>query len=144
MALPIQSVPAKTWRDLLHPYLDAPLPDPLRASLETYLELLLHWNARINLTAIRQPEAVIQRHFGESLYLARHISPSTLTLLDHGSGAGFPGLPIALARPEIAVTLAESHSRKAAFLREAVRALGLSNVTVHGGRTENLLEGQSL
>jgi 16S rRNA (guanine527-N7)-methyltransferase len=138
VALPIQTIPAQTWQELLQPYLDAPLSDSLRTSLETYLELLLRWNARMNLTAIRTPERVIQRHFGESLFLARHLSPDARTLLDHGSGAGFPGLPIALARPEIAVTLAESHSRKAAFLREAVRALELSNATVHGGRTESL------
>ncbi len=138
MALPIQTIPAETWQELLQPYLDAPLSDSLRASLETYLQLLLRWNARMNLTAIRTPERVIQRHFGESLFLARHLSPDARALLDHGSGAGFPGLPIALARPEIAVTLAESHSRKAAFLREAIRALELSNATVHGGRTESL------
>jgi 16S rRNA (guanine527-N7)-methyltransferase len=115
------------------------------AKLETYLALLLRWNARMNLTAVREPEQIVRRHFGESLFVARHVpsdvprgTSTSPTLLDHGSGAGFPGLPIALARPEIAVTLSESQSKKAAFLREAVRELELPNATVHAGRTEEL------
>jgi 16S rRNA (guanine527-N7)-methyltransferase len=143
MALPAQTVSSQAWQDLLGPYLDQPPASPLLAALETYFQLLLRWNARINLTAIRTPDAIIQRHFGESLFLARHVPRGTSTLLDHGSGAGFPGLPIALARPDIAVTLAESHARKATFLREVVRALGLANVTVHGGRTESLPSARS-
>lgn len=136
VALHTQTLSTQTWQDLLQPYLAEPASDFVLAQLQTYLGLLLRWNARINLTAIREPEQIIQRHFGESLFLARQVPRGASTLLDHGSGAGFPGLPIALARPEIAVTLAESHSRKAAFLREAVRALAIDNVTIHGGRSE--------
>jgi 16S rRNA (guanine527-N7)-methyltransferase len=109
--------------DLLREYYPAP-SDEMLAQLSSYLDLLLRWNARTNLTAIREPEEIVRRHFGESLFVATHL-PSCLTLLDLGSGAGFPGLPIQLARPELRVTLAESQNKKASFLREAVRTLGL-------------------
>lgn len=92
--------------------------------LSTYLDLLLKWNARTNLSAIRAPDEIVQRHFGESLFVARHL-PAAWTLLDLGSGPGFPGLPIALVQPQLAVTLAESQNKKAAFLREVIRTLGL-------------------
>src|SRR6266436_3195406 len=111
--------------DLLPPYLPDP-PATLVHQLSTYLDLLLKWNARTNLTAIRDPKEIVRRHFGESLFAARHIAPETRTLLDFGSGAGFPGLPIALLHPEIQVTLAESQNKKATFLREVVRTLALS------------------
>lgn len=93
--------------------------------LSIYLALLLKWNARTNLTAIREPKEIVLRHFADSLFCAAHIAPSARNLLDFGSGAGFPGIPIALTHPEIQVTLAESQNRKAGFLREAVRTLGL-------------------
>jgi 16S rRNA (guanine527-N7)-methyltransferase len=108
---------------LLTPYLEAPAS--ILPRLSTYLDLLLKWNARTNLTAIRDPEEIVRRHFGEGLFAATHLNPDTTTLLDFGSGAGFPGLPIALLRPEIQVTLAESQNKKATFLREAVRTLNL-------------------
>src|SRR6266851_4493562 len=108
--------------DLITPYLPDP-PATLLSRLSTYLDLLLKWNARTNLTAIRDPEEIVRRHFGESLFAAQHLDPATPTLLDFGSGAGFPGLPIALFHPGIQVTLAESQNKKAAFLREAVRSL---------------------
>ena len=98
----------------------------LVAQLSEYLNLLLKWNERTNLTAIRDPAEIVQRHFGESLFLARHVPRSAKTLLDFGSGAGFPGVPVQLARPKLAVTLAESQNKKAAFLRETIRVLGLS------------------
>jgi 16S rRNA (guanine527-N7)-methyltransferase len=127
---------------LLAPYLPNP-PATLLPHLSTYLDLLLKWNARTNLTAIRDPEEIVRRHFGESLFAARHLDPAnldpgTITLLDFGSGAGFPGLPIALLRPDIQVTLAESQNKKAAFLREAVRTLNLPNVEVWAARVETL------
>lgn len=111
----------------------------LAGKMAEYLDLLLRWNARTNLTAIRQPEEIVRRHFGESLFAAESLDFETsppATLLDLGSGAGFPGLPIALARPEIAVTLAESQGKKSAFLREAVRTLGAANVEVWAARAE--------
>jgi 16S rRNA (guanine527-N7)-methyltransferase len=121
---------------LLTPYL-AEIPPDLTAQLSLYLDLLLKWNARTNLTAIRDPEEIVRRHFGESLFAARHLGLPD-TLLDLGSGAGFPGLPIALLRPEIKVTLAESQNKKAAFLREAIRTLNLPNIEVWAARAEAL------
>jgi len=108
--------------------------------LAVYLELILKWNARINLTAIREPEQIVRRHFGESLFVGVRLG-ACATLLDYGSGAGFPGLPIQLLRPDVAVTLAESRSRKAAFLREAVRVLGLKT-EVWAGRVEAMPGGR--
>jgi 16S rRNA (guanine527-N7)-methyltransferase len=89
-----------------------------------YLDLILKWNARTNLTAIRTPEEIVRRHFGESLFVGARLGECP-TLLDFGSGAGFPGIPIQLLRPDIQVTLAESQGKKASFLREVIRALNL-------------------
>jgi 16S rRNA (guanine527-N7)-methyltransferase len=131
-------LPETEIANLLQPYLH-PVPDRLLPLLSSYLDLLVRWNTRTNLTAIRQPEEMVRRHFGESLFAARHLGdPTPTTLLDLGSGAGFPGIPIALLHPEIAVTLAESQNKKATFLREAVRTLKLSNVEVWAGRAEAL------
>jgi len=121
---------------LLTPYLPE-APATLLPQLSLYLDLLLKWNARTNLTAIRDPEEIVRRHFGESLFAARHLNPKTATLLDFGSGAGFPGLPIALYHPEIAVTLAESQNKKATFLREAIRTLNLP-IEVWPNRVETM------
>ena len=120
---------------LLADYYPAP-SEQLVEQLSVYLDLLVKWNARTNLTAIRDPEEMVRRHFGESLFVAAHL-PLCATLLDLGSGAGFPGLPIQLARPALRVTLAESQNKKASFLREAVRVLGLST-EVWGDRLENM------
>ena len=114
-------------------------PEPstlLLSQLSTYLDLLLKWNQRTNLTAIRDPEQIVVRHFGESLFTARHL-PAGETLLDFGSGAGFPGLPIQLALPALHVTLAESQNKKASFLQEVVRTLALPT-RVWAGRVEAL------
>lgn len=121
--------------DLLVPYL--PDVSAIVPQLSIYLDLLLKWNARTNLTAIRDPQEIVRRHFGESLFAARHLDPDTPTLLDFGSGAGFPGLPIALLRSDIQVTLAESQNKKATFLREAIRTLHLST-EVWPGRVESM------
>lgn len=115
----------------------APLDAVQAARFEDYLSLILRWNTRINLTAIRDEEGILRRHFVESIACA-HALPSEIgTLLDFGSGAGFPGIPIAVCRPEIAVTLAESQGKKAAFLCEALRVLGVAG-KVHAGRSEEL------
>jgi 16S rRNA (guanine527-N7)-methyltransferase len=122
---------------LLTTYLSDPPSESTLLQLSTYLDLLLKWNARTNLTAIRDPEEIVRRHFGESLFAGQHIPPETRTLLDFGSGAGFPGLPIQLLRPEITVTLAESQNKKATFLREVVRTLGLKT-EVWAARVEDM------
>ncbi len=138
---------------LLAPYLgDAPVPATLLPQLGTYLDLLLRWNARTNLTAIRDPERIVQRHFGESLFCALQLAPlfstpsslfPTPSLLDFGSGAGFPGLPIQLLLPDLHVTLAESQGKKASFLREAVRTLNLPHTTVWAERVEEMPSTQT-
>jgi 16S rRNA (guanine527-N7)-methyltransferase len=107
------------------------------AKFETYLSLIFRWNSRLNLTSVRTEGGIISKHLAESVACARAIPQNVATLLDFGSGAGLPGIPIALCRPEIAVTLAEAQSKKAAFLQEAVRVLGTS-ARVFVGRAEEL------
>jgi 16S rRNA (guanine527-N7)-methyltransferase len=170
---------------LLEPFLEQP---PVAFQLEqisTYIDLLMRWNARINLTAVRHEEEIVTRHFGESFFLARHLFPASakpcpleriersegpassvasdppqevLTtppsasliahlaasrrrppqVLDIGSGAGFPALPLKLWAPEIHLTLIESNNKKAAFLREVARTLTLTDINVIAGRAETL------
>jgi 16S rRNA (guanine527-N7)-methyltransferase len=109
----------------------------LTLRFQDYFSLLIRWNARVNLTAIRDPDGILSRHFVESIACARALPEGIRTLLDFGSGAGIPGIPIALCRPEISVTLAESQGKKAAFLQEAARVLGLST-KVYSRRGESL------
>lgn len=110
--------------------------------LNQYLNLLLKWNARTNLTAIRSPEEIVTRHFGESLAISSLLGAKFdlvgKALLDLGSGAGFPGVPVAMTQPRLKVTLIESQSKKAAFLKELVRELGIINCSVFAGRAENI------
>ena len=127
---------------LLAPYLgDATIPQNLYSQLSAYLDLLVRWNARTNLTSIRDPERMVERHFGESLFcglqLASRLAPDA-TLLDFGSGAGFPGLPIQLLIPELRVTLAESQNKKASFLQEVIRTLSLTHTRVWAKRVEDM------
>ena len=114
-----------------------PLDAGTIAKFDDYLALILRWNSRTNLTAIRDAEGILGRHFVESVACAQRLPEGVTSLLDLGSGAGFPGIPIALCRPEIAITLAESQNKKAAFLQEAVRVLAL-NTRVFGKRAEEL------
>lgn len=106
------------------------------AQLATYLELLLRWNRRVNLTAIREPREIVRRLFGESLFLAREVKFSGW-LVDVGSGAGFPGLALKLLLPELRVSLIESRQKKGVFLKEVARACGFINVEVVVGRFES-------
>jgi len=117
-----------------------PLSSELTGKFAEYCSLILRWNARVNLTAIRDEDGILARHFVESIACARALPAGIETLLDFGSGAGFPGIPIALCRPEIMVTLAESQGKKAAFLQEAIRVLEIS-AKVHPHRAE-LLAGR--
>lgn len=114
-----------------------PLDETAVGRLSAYVSLILRWNSRINLTAIRGEDEIIDLHIIESINVISLIPAGIRTLLDFGSGAGLPGIPIAICRPEIDVTLAESQNKKAAFLMEAVRVLGLS-ARVHSGRAEEL------
>ena len=94
-----------------------------------YLALLLKWNRKMNLTALRSPREIIIHHFLDSLLLLPHL-PQSARLLDIGSGAGFPGLPLKIARPGLTIDLVEATAKKASFLKEAVRRLGLSGMNV--------------
>ena len=118
----------------------APLDAAQAGRFEDLYSLFVRWNARINLSSIRDDEGILSRHFVESIACAWALPPGISTLLDFGSGGGFPGIPIAICRPEIAVTLAESQGKKAAFLQEAVRVLGIT-AKVHAKRAE-LLDAQ--
>lgn len=138
---------------LLAPFLDRPLASAQLDQISIYIDLLLRWNARINLTAVRDPESIVTRHFGESLFLARHLIPAPgslvplsaahcplTTVLDIGSGAGFPALPMKIWAPHISLTMIESNHKKAAFLREVSRALTLMNINVIAERAETLVD----
>jgi len=148
--------------DLLQPFLSEPLTPFQLDQISIYIDLLQRWNARINLTAIRNEEEIVTRHFGESLFLARHIfssfdpcpverrasppvHPDTsepagtpisprvelrtpIHVVDIGSGAGFPAVPIKIYAPAIRLTMIESNHKKATFLREVIRTLTLTNV----------------
>lgn len=158
---------------LLGPFLERTLASSQLDQISTYIDLLQRWNARINLTAIRNEEEIVTRHFGESLFMARHLFPisskrdhpersgepagvpgstghwipgtdhgrpvighGTPRLLDLGSGAGFPALPLKIWAPNIHLTLIESNHKKATFLREVARALTLTNIKVLTDRAE--------
>lgn len=147
--------------ELLEPFFkaaDERLDETDLKDISTYIDLLLRWNARINLTAIRDPEEIVRRHFGESFFAARHLFPERsqskaspvsasqesmrpFTMADVGSGAGFPGIPIKLWAREISPTLIESNQKKAVFLREVCRALRLADASVEGVRVEQTAIG---
>jgi 16S rRNA (guanine527-N7)-methyltransferase len=153
---------------LLEPFLEADALDETQLNrISIYIDLLQRWNARINLTAIRNEEEIVTRHFGESFFLARHLFPGGASkngsqaqasgaeqsaagstenwelrtenrVLDIGSGAGFPALPLKIWAPAIHLTLVESNHKKATFLREAARALTLTDINVITERAETL------
>lgn len=124
------------------------------SALMQYLELLERWNARTNLTAVRGKENIVTRHFGESLFAAAQLLGSIasqtseprefagpgeqrrFSVIDVGSGAGFPGLPIKIYAPSVSLTLIESQNKKATFLKEVIRALHLKDASVYNGRAE--------
>ncbi len=112
------------------------LPADAVERLLAYLDLLTRWNAAYNLTAVRNPSQMVTRHLLDSLAVLPWVQGETLA--DLGSGAGLPGVPLAIARPEIAVTLVDSNGKKARFLREAVRALPLPNTCVLQQRAQEL------
>jgi 16S rRNA (guanine527-N7)-methyltransferase len=129
---------------LLQPFIE--LDETRLRAISTYIDLLLKWNARMNLTAIRGPNEIVQRHFGESLFAAKYLleQQRPQTAIDLGSGAGFPGVPFAMLAPDVQVTLIESQQKKATFLKELVRVLELKNVKVFGDRAESYRETAEL
>ena len=109
----------------------------LAERLIAYLELLAQWNRTYNLTAIRDPAEMVPKHLLDSLSIAPFVSGR---VADVGTGPGLPGIPLALNDPQLRVSLVETAGKKARFLREAVRHLGLANVTVHACRAEDVPE----
>ncbi len=117
--------------------------DALTPRLLDYLVLLAKWNNTYNLTAIRDPQRMVSLHLLDSLAMQRHVAALArdgAALADLGTGPGLPGIPLAIANPGLRVTLVESNGKKARFLREAVRQLGLGNARVAESRAEALDE----
>jgi len=117
-------------------------PLPLSSSqvdaLERHFDLLIRWNARLNLTRITDPDQAAVRHYCESLFVAANLPDEAQRIVDLGSGAGFPGFPLAVVRPDCEVTLVESHKRKAVFLKECCRTH--ANLRVLSQRAEDIKE----
>ncbi|HET6934566.1 MAG TPA: 16S rRNA (guanine(527)-N(7))-methyltransferase RsmG, partial [Candidatus Angelobacter sp.] len=107
-------------------------------SISIYIDLLLKWNARINLTAVRDAKQMLTRHFGESFFAAKNLVARDWagSIIDVGSGAGFPGVPLAIWAPQAEVTLIESQGKKAAFLNQVIFASGLKRAKVFSVRAE--------
>jgi len=142
---------------LLKPFVEQSLSESQLNQISIYIDLLLRWNARINLTAIRNEEEIVTRHFGESFFLASQVFPrqalegvpsklragggvrAGLNVVDIGSGAGFPALPLKIWSPKLHLTMIESNHKKSAFLREVARALTLTDVNVITDRVETVI-----
>jgi 16S rRNA (guanine527-N7)-methyltransferase len=116
------------------------LTDEQVSLFETYRETLLVWNGRMNLVSLQSDLDLPVRHFVDSLTLLPHLPPGPASLLDIGSGAGFPALPVRILRPDLRVTLLEASRKKCSFLKELSRRLGLQDVTVLNTRLEELLK----
>ncbi len=108
--------------------------------IQQYTRILLAWNEKINLTSIRDPLEILNRHFCECMYAASTVPVEHGRLADVGSGAGFPGLPLKIIRPGLQVFLIESNVKKATFLAEVIRDLGLAGARVLVSRYEELAE----
>src|SRR5271168_4081527 len=107
--------------------------------IQQYMKLLLTWNEKINLTAIRDPLEILYRHFCESMYAAVAVPVENGRLADVGSGAGFPGIPLKIMRPDLNMFLVESNMKKATFLAEVARDLELADLRVLVNRFEDLV-----
>lgn len=130
-------IPDNKIKQLLAPYGFVP-SNSFRDWMRTYIALLLRWNQRISLTTVTDPVEIIKFHFGESLFALSSVPICNGRLADVGSGAGFPGLPLAMANVDLHVTLIESDTKKATFLSEVVRELDLTNVRVARSRMYEL------
>jgi 16S rRNA (guanine527-N7)-methyltransferase len=116
-------------------------PSPAEVdAFSRYLRLLLQWNRDQSLTSYRRPADIVEKLFLDSLLFLRWVPPGRPRLLDLGAGAGIPGLPLKIVKPEITLTLVEARRRRASFLSAAVRELALDGVSVLAGRAEDLLE----
>ena len=138
MTLPIPALRLSLEAGLAQLSLDPALAGPLL----DYLALLARWNATYNLTAVRDPAEMVPKHLLDSLAMQPFVR-GIATLSDLGTGPGLPGIPLAIATPGLQVTLVESNGKKARFLREAVRQLGLGNVRVAESRIEAFRPGHT-
>jgi 16S rRNA (guanine527-N7)-methyltransferase len=107
-------------------------------SIRKYIALLVRWNAKVSLTTVIDPIEILRFHFGESLFATSVVHIDKGRLADVGSGAGFPGMALVLANPQLEVTLIESNAKKAAFLAEVARELGLTKVRVFRERMQDV------
>ena len=128
----------KNWIDLVEKHLGIYLSDLQRFQFQVLEEELLEWNKKINLTAIREVEGIRERHFFDSLTCFMGFDEWPESLIDVGSGAGFPGLPVKFVIPNLRLTLVESVDKKANFCRHIVETLGLTDVTVLSKRAEEV------
>jgi 16S rRNA (guanine527-N7)-methyltransferase len=133
------TLPADTIRRALGEFQIA-VNDSQVLQIQQYMSLLFTWNEKINLTAIRDPLEILNRHFCEGMYAASTVPVEDGRLADVGSGAGFPGLPLKIIRPELDVILIEANIKKATFLAEVIRDLGLRDARVLVSRYEELGE----
>src|SRR5579864_5951348 len=124
----------QSWISPFHPELSA----SQLGQVQKYISLLLLWNQKVSLTSIENPQELVSRHFGESFFGAKFIENIGCRLADVGSGAGFPGLALKIALPELQVSLIEQDTRKAAFLNEVIRALKLEGAKVYRSSYEAL------
>lgn len=123
--------------DALRPFSVSPDAAQI-ARIRKYISLLLKWNRTVSLTTVTNPEEIVRRHFGESMFAANLLPVENCRLADFGTGAGFPGLALKIAAPSIHLDLIESNKKKCAFLAEAIRVLELSDADVHAERLEQL------
>jgi 16S rRNA (guanine527-N7)-methyltransferase len=112
------------------------LSDAQLAGVHDYIQLLLKWNRSLSLTSVADAAEIARRHFGESMFAASLLPVENCRLADVGTGAGFPGLPLKIIRPDIDLVLIESNKKKCAFLSEVVRSLGLNGVEIVPDRFE--------
>jgi len=113
------------------------LPAAAQGKLLAFRDLLLKWNKTYNLTALRDPQQALSHHLLDSLAILPHVGPGPL--LDVGSGGGLPGIPLAIARPDLTVCMVDAVQKKTTFLQQVVIELGLRNVTVHHARVEEMV-----
>jgi len=116
------------------------LTDTQIALFEAYREILLLWNSKMNLVSLQSEVDLPVRHFIDSLTLLPYLPAVPVTVLDIGSGAGFPSIPVKIVRKDLHMTLLEASRKKCSFLQEVVRKLGLQGVSVMNGRLEELLK----
>ncbi len=131
------SLPNTQIIEVLKPYGILPAPE-LADGIKNYIELLLKWNKTVSLTTVTKVDQILSFHFGESLFALPMLPVEKSRLADVGSGAGFPGVPLAMVRPSLEVTLIEPNAKKFSFLSEVIRQLGLSNATAVRSRTSEL------